>query len=1137
MRGSKISEASLWINRIRRGIPLVLSAVCFCFLTPARAGAQVATADIVGSVTEQSGARVVSGTATVTNTGTGVTQKMNLSSEGTFEFTLLQVGTYNVSVQAPGFKSFVTQVTVAAGDRARVNAGLTVGQAEQTISVESTTPALQTDDSTIGTLITSDETQNLPLNGRNITNLVTVSAGVTGGMPNAMNGGTRPDDRRQTASFSANGQSDIVNNNMIDGMDNNEQFIGAIGVRPSIDAIQEVRVLTNLYSAEISRTGGGVVDLITKSGTNRFHGTLFEFVRNNVFDARDFFATTGPMPELRQNQFGGSIGGPIKKDKAFFFFDYEAFRQVKGITTTSTVPTLFEEQNPGNFSDLGQGCVNLTSIAGWTPDPIGLNYFKLYPAPNNNVAIPGEGCAPPTANFTYTARQTTFTSTYDAKVDYRFSPRDSAYVRYTYNNSNAFIPGPFPLVNGVNPGSGPYGSFPGPANDFEQSVALDYTHILSSNLILDLKAQYMGLNNESNPLNVGKEFATQFGFPGTSSPYAINLPGDAVSSGLPNISFTQPYSSLGDADYVPLLDKDNTFQYVGQVSWLKGPHSLKFGFSIFRRQVLESQSSHPRGNSTVDNQDPDLLGTGNDMAVLLTGQAQSATRGYQVVVPHTRSWQNGFYAQDDWRVSPSLTLNLGIRYDIYTPYTATNGALTNFVPSLGLLIGPTLPGRQHSGPTAGITTDWGDVGPRFGFEYAVKKSLVVRGGFGVAWVPVQPGPLKNAPFSFNFSCGDTAAPINSQVACTSPLSGTNGSWYLDGGLPIPSTNITLATDPSTYASQGGINGTDLNYKNQFLESYSLNVENDFHGNVATIAYIGNHGGNWPTSGPNINQQPYAGAPYPYPNLPGVNMQQGLSVLWSNYNALQGSIQRRIRNGLAANINYTWSHNLTNATIGGEGSPTGSCVGGCHVDNGRGQSGTYNSFYQYDYGNADLDNRQSFALTMTYDLPFGQNLRGPAALVVKGWTVNSIYYARKGIPITVESTVNNSGLPITDRPNQTGNPQGSFHSTIKEWFDVTKFSLPAANLLGNVHRNSVIGPGSQALAFSVFKEFPIYESVKLQFRCEAFNLFNTPTFAQPNNSISYNSSGVGIYNGSAGQISSTDPHSSPRQIQLALKLIF
>jgi hypothetical protein len=264
---------------------------------------------------------------------------------------------------------------------------------------------------------------------------------------------------------------------------------------------------------------------------------------------------------------------------------------------------------------------------------------------------------------------------------------------------------------------------------------------------------------------------------------------------------------------------------------------------------------------------------------------------------------------------------------------------------------------------------------------------------------------------------------------------------------------------------------------------------------------------------------------------------GLSVLWSNYNALQASVQRRFRDGLAANINYTWSHNLTNATIGGEGSPTGSCMGNCFVDNGSGQGVQYNSFYQYDYGNADLDTRQAFALTMDYDLPFGKNLHGPEALALKGWGVNAIYFARKGIPLTAESSINNSGLPITDRPNQTGNSQGSFHRTIREWFDVTKFSLPAVNLLGNAHRNSVIGPGSQALAFSVFKEFPILESTRLQFRCETFNLFNTPTFAQPNNSISYNSSGVGIYNGSAGQISSTDPHSSPRQIQLALKLIF
>jgi hypothetical protein len=1129
-------KAKTVISRMRRVITLALSAVCF--ITPAIANAQVATADIVGTVTDQSGAAVVTGTASATNIGTGEMQKVDLSSEGTFEFTLLQVGSYNVSVQAQGFKSFVTQVTLAAGDRARVNAGLTLGKAEQTVTVESITPALQTDDSAIGTLITSQATQDLPLNGRNVTNLITLSAGVTVGLPNAMNSGTRPDDRRQTSSFSANGQSDIINNNMIDGMDNNEQFIGSVGVRPSIDAIEEVRVLTNLYSAEISRSGGGVVDLITKSGTNKFHGTLYEFVRNNDFDARDYFSTSGPQPELRQNQFGGSIGGPIKKDKAFFFFDYDDFRQIKGVTATSTVPTLFEEQNPGNFSDLGAGCVNLTSNAGWTPDPIGLNYFKLYPAPNNAVAIPREGCAPPANNFTYTSGQTMFTTTYDSKVDYRFSSRDTAYVRYTFNKNNAYIPSNLPVVNGVNPGQGPYGNFAGPAVDQEQSAALGYTHILSSNLILDLKAQYMGLNNESKPVNAGVDAATTFGFPGGSSAYAINLPGDVVSSGLPNISFTQPYSALGDADYVPLQDKDNTFQYMGSVSWLKGSHSIKFGANLFRRQVFEGQSSHPRGSSSVDNQDTGLLGTGNDLAVLLTGQAQSVTRAYQVVTPDGRGWENGAYAQDDWRVRPGLTLNLGVRYDVYTPYTTTNGAFTNFDPSLNLMIGPTLPGIQKSNATGGIKTDYGDLAPRLGVEYAVRNGLVVRGGYGLTFFPTPSTFMKNAPFSFNFSCGDTTSPINSPVGCTSPLAGTNGSWYLDGGLPIPSTNLTLATDPSTYASQGGINATAFDYKNQFLQQFSLNVEKDFHGNVATIAYVGSRGDRLITSGLNINQQPYAGAPYPIAALPGVNIQEDESVLNSNYNSLQGSVQRRMKNGLAANINYTWSHNLTNSVVPGEGSPTDSCVGACHVDNGSGRAVTYNSYFQYDYGNADLDTRQRLALTMTYDLPFGKSLSGLEALAVKGWSVDSIYYAQTGNPVNVSSSVNNSGLPISsDRPNQTGNAQGGYHRTLQEWFDVTKFTLPGADLLGNAHRNSVFGPGTQALGFSLFKEFPIYESSKLQFRCETFNLLNTPTFANPNSSISYNSSGVGVYNGSAGEISSTTAASSPRQIQLALKLIF
>ena len=299
-------EAKLAIQRIAKPTVLVCNAALLFALTSIPTIAQVTTADIVGTVTDPSGAAVPNGTATAANAATGVTQATTVNGAGGFTFTLLQVGTYKVTVQAQGFRSYATQVTMAAGDRARINAQLTLGQAEQTVTVEATTPALQTDDSTIGTLITSQATQDLPLNGRNVTSLVTLAAGVTGGLGNAMNSGTRPDDRRQSSSFAANGQSDEINNNMVDGMDNNERFIGSVGVRPSIDAIEQVKVLTNLYTAEISRTGGGVVDLITKSGGNQFHGTVYEFLRNDKFDARDYFATTGRKPELRQNQFGAA---------------------------------------------------------------------------------------------------------------------------------------------------------------------------------------------------------------------------------------------------------------------------------------------------------------------------------------------------------------------------------------------------------------------------------------------------------------------------------------------------------------------------------------------------------------------------------------------------------------------------------------------------------------------------------------------------------------------------------------------------------------------------------------------------------------------------------------------------------------
>ena len=1109
-----------------------------------RLSAQVTTADIIGTVTDQTGAVVSNGTATATNTGTGAVSKSVIGGDGGFSFTLLQIGTYKVQVQAKGFKGYITEVTLAAGDRARVNAQLSIGQEEQTVTVEATTPALQADDSTVGTLITSELTQDLPLNGRNVTNLVQLSAGVTVGLSNGMNSGTRPDDRRMDSGFAANGQSDEINNNMIDGMDNNERFIGSVGVRPSIDAIQEVKVLTNLYTAEISRSGGGVVDLITKSGTNTLHGSLYEFVRNDKFDAKDYFALpTQRKPELRQNQFGGSIGGPIIKDKSFFFGDYEGFRLVQGITQTNTVPTAYEEQHPGDFTDIGG--TSLTGL-GLTPGVIGKNYLALFPAPNTTPTSGGSGGAPPLNNFTYTAGKTQVMETYDAKGDYRFSAKDSMYVRYTYNRNTAVIPGNYPSVKvaglSVNPGQGPYSNFAGPALDIEHSGAVGFTHMLSSNLILELKAQYMRLDNLSKSVNDGLAVATAFGFP-CNSTSCINLPGDEASSGLTNVAtFAGIYGTVGDADYVPLLDLNNTYQYMPSLSWIHGQHSVKVGMSVVRRQGSPGQSAHPRGQ-LIENGDL----TGNPMEDLIADYASYGTRNYSLVTPAFRLWELGYYAQDDYRLRPNLTLNLGVRYDVMTPYTSHNGGFSNFDPNTGLLVAPTLLGPNQSTPTGDIKTDHGDIAPRLGFAYSIRPKVVIRGGYGITYYPgnmTSGSYMKNAPYTFSWTCGTAAA--TSSGLCTGGYTNpsfANGGYYLDGSMPVPVQDITLATNPYRYAGQG-FSTADFNYKNSFLHQYSLNLEDDIAGNVVTLAYVGNHGDRLVANAINVNQRPYAGAAYPFtyafPWMTGVGVTERMSNLISNYSAAQVTVARRIKNGLAANVNYTFSHNLSNAQVIDEGQPVGNCVGLCHVDSGTGTAVIVNSYARYDYGNADLDVRHNFSLTATYDLPFGASVTGPASYIVKGWTLNAIYYAHTGNPLTIQNPSGSlSGIGLgNDRPNMVAPSASGFSKGVKTWYDVTRFRAQGVGLLGNEHRNQIYGPGLQAFDFSLFKTFPIWERTSLQFRVETFNLFNSPAFSNPSTTLQYSSFGPGATpEAGSAALTSTLPSASPRQIQLALRLQF
>ena len=402
---------------LRSILPASAILTC-CLFASTTAFGQETSADVLGTVSDPSGAIIPGAKVTLTNVATQVKQEATTSQSGDYLFTLLKPGTYSLTIVAKGFKTeVVSAITLAAGDRNRENAALATGGVDETVMVTADAPLLQRESSSLTSVVTEQPVQDLPLNGRNVVNLVQIQPGVNAGSPAAISSGARPDDRRLTSTISANGQNDLYNNEMIDGIDNNEREQGVIGVRPSIDAIAEVKVDTNSFSAEEGRDAGAVVNVITKSGTNKFHGSLYEFFRNDVFNARDFNAKTGSTskPEYRQNQFGGSIGGPIFKDKTFFFGDVEDNRLVQGQTSVLTVPTLYEEQHPGDFTDIG----GLPPIVPNTPT--GLDYFKLFPAPNATGTVVG---GVPTNNYDSVVSNTQFTLTADARIDHHFNNGD-----------------------------------------------------------------------------------------------------------------------------------------------------------------------------------------------------------------------------------------------------------------------------------------------------------------------------------------------------------------------------------------------------------------------------------------------------------------------------------------------------------------------------------------------------------------------------------------------------------------------------------------------------------------------------------------------------------------------------------------
>lgn len=1066
---------------ILKAAVLIVSLAILALAGRRAAVAQAITGDIVGTVTDSTGAVVPNTTVIITNIGTQEKRQATSGAAGDYTFSVLQPGSYILVADAQGFKTYkLTPFKVGAGDRIRLDLPLQLGASTETVEVRSdSVPALQADSATIQDVVSETSVQNLPLNGRNFVGLVQITAGVNQGLSSSIASGNRPDDRRPTSSFSANGQPDTLNNNMVDGLDNNEREQGFIGVRPSIDGISEVRVMTNDYTAEVGRSTGAVVNVFTKGGSNEFHGTLFEYVRNDKFDARDYFATTGNKPEFRQNNFGGSLGGPVIKNKTFFFGDAEWNRLIAGNTYVVTVPTAGQLNDPTTLPGFPAG-VPINDVA--------LRYFQMYPAAN----LPGS-----INNFEAAPNKTQFSTTVDARVDHHFSANDTFFGQYTWNPVTTTMPGALPSVSPswaggakVSPGGSLF-SFAGPSKAKSQGLHLDYVHIFSPNLLMELRAGYMGIRIDTEPLNYGLNLDNKIGVVNG------NL-GDKFSSALTPINFLDGSAALGDGAFVPILDHNNTYQYNGVVTWIRGPQTLKIGGALIRRQLNYYQSQwSPQGEFWTYNWTQFLLG-----GTLFT------VRGNLSNLQGFRSWEPSGFLQDDWRLTNRLTLNAGLRYEVFSPFTETHNIFSNFdLSTLAVKVA----GSGYK--TVGVNADYANFSPRIGLALSLPRSMVLRGGYGISYYPQDiQSQIQNPNPPFNFICSFGSCPYTAFPVLPTPT-------------PLADISLTNPIGNLTYKPH--------DFKPGYFHQTNLVLQKEWAGNVISVGYVGSIGRrllfqddiNRPAPSTTALLAGTAPPARTYASkLPNVGQIQRNSNLGdNNYNSLQATFVRRYRAGLTVNFNYTMARGLGDAV-----NPSG--------DN---NNGLWTNNPHYDYGNTAVDIRHRVAFAANYDLPFGKNASGATGAFVKGWKLNSIAFwqtgSAYGISNGVAPQINLPGVS-SDRPDRyakyTQIPAAAITGGKVQCLGPNNtgacFAPQAFGTPGNARQFSEYGPHQRRVDLSLFKEFDTFEKSKLQFRAETFNITNTPNFTSPSG---------GFETATFGLTSSTAPNQNPRQLQLALKLLF
>jgi hypothetical protein len=1087
---------------------------------------QTDTGSIVGSVRDPSGAVVSGAEVDITNTGTNVTTSFVTNSDGVYQALQLIPGTYSVKATRAGYAiSVQSNVTVNVQTRAQVDFKLTVGTVQQQVEVTDSAQLLQTQSAEVGAVLSSQQINELPLNGRDYDQLALLEPGVFHNanviVANAAEG-----------RFSANGNLELQNYYQLDGIDNNTgsenlQEQSAQAVTPPPDALQEFAIQTRTYSTEFGTSAGEVVNVSTKSGTNQFHGDVWDYLQNSALNANTWFNNYGKVKKghFSQNQFGGTIGGPVIRNRTFFFFSYEALLSSTAQTVLSTVPT--PQMKTGNFSAVSsihpmtaeaanqKGCITANIVSPSCIDPVGQAIMNLYPDPSPQLSPGGNINAwSGSQNYQFATSVPNNTQTLDGRIDHTINKKNQIFGRYAYDRSKYQTP-----LWTSNPLAG-NGSFSTQYILHDQSLALGWTFTPSSSLVNTAHFGYLRDFSHSDPvgLTLGTSAAAQFGLTG--------IPVGPETAGLPP-NYISGLTTIGSSIYRPQFQVAQVFQFVDDVYKLVGNHSLQFGFEYHQNSLNFFDLEAPQGVILTTGIYSNTSGFA-PADYLMGDVGQAIFESALEVNNYIRG--NSVYGQDTWRVRPNLTVNYGLRYEIYPPFwMSRDNRTSNFSPANGGQI-ITATNNGFYGRTL-IHPDYTNFAPRVGFAYHMSSMLVWRGGYGIFHqfinrIGSESMLQLNPPALLNVS-------LSQQLGSTTPV------FQLKNGFPSQHLEAQGINLPSLQ-----IRAQDPNERTTYVEQVSFGPQIQLSNNtVLNVTYVGNWGRK-ENRLRNANQGLLAGSSggqplisFPYPNLntqtlsvKGAGQHAFLELATNDgntdFNALEVNLQRRLSHRLMYQISYSWSHNMAD-----------------YVDNLTGGSTPQNAYdYAHEMSYSQQDVRNRAVGSGTWELPVGQggwvmNSDSKAAQLLGHWQANAIVSLQTGIPFTVTAPdASSTGSNHASYANCVGNPYTGASTSPKQYagsnspgyfLNVNAFTAPPTGAFGSCRPRAFHGPGLNEADLSLFKSFPLGEGRRFEFRTEFFNAFNHPSFSNPAASISAP--------GAFGKVTATT--TNPREIQFAGKIFF